>query len=185
MVTADPPTGGRLVEGSVMMSITVEDYRRVHHRAATGPGRPGRHPADSRTTAGRIRSVSVASYTASSRWPWSTSPHGPSPVTPSGTRSRARPRATCFCDIGGHHHLVEVAEGLGRGEHDSRGQLVDQPGVLPGERADPGAAQVAQVGAPAEGGAQVAGQHPDVRPRGAFHLDAEHPGREPGDTSNR
>ena len=113
-------------------------------------------------------------------------PTDPSPVTPSGTRSRARPRATRVCDLGRHHHLVEVPEGLGRGEHDRRGQLVDQPGVLGGERTDPGAAQV-----PA-GGRRRPGRCPGRRPAPARRSPRSTPprsgtprGRCPGSTSNR
>src|ERR1700677_4713330 len=43
MVTADPPTGGWLVDGSVTMSITVEDYRRRCRRPC-GAAAPARCP---------------------------------------------------------------------------------------------------------------------------------------------
>ena len=76
--------------------VTAVAHRPVRRARRRAPGAAG-HPADSRTTAGRIRSVSVASYTASSRWRSLTRPQGPSPVIPEGTRSRGRPRATCCC----------------------------------------------------------------------------------------
>ena len=121
----------------------------VHHRGRLPPP-PVRRPGAAPGRPGPCRLIRPTpgprpGGSGRSRWP-RTRPAagGPGrpgprdrPRSPRGAPGRAaRPRATCRCTSAVHHHLVEVPEGLGRGEHHRRGQLVDQPGVLHRERPD-------------------------------------------------
>src|ERR1035438_8322969 len=165
MVTAEPPTGGWEVDGSVTMSITGEGYRRVTDDPSVAARlrraqrrsscRLDHHGRTDAVGLGRLvdRQQTVPLVDQAPR----TGPGNPEwhPVERQATRHE-------LLDVDGHHHLIEVTQGLGRSEHHGRGQLVDQPGVFRGKRPDPCSAEVLEMGAAAQGSPQVGGQHPHV-----------------------
>ena len=127
-------------------------------------------PAPASTTAGRMRSVPVASYTASSVPLSSSIAHGPSPSAPRGTRSSGEARADHRRDGRLDGHGVEVAHGLGRRQHRRGPDGVEGLHLGPAEGPDPGPAQVGHVCPTAKGEAEVLGQDPDVGARRTLDL---------------
>ena len=97
-----------------------------------------------------------------------TTAHGPSPATPRRSRSSTLPWATSAATRLVDRDGGEVAQRLGRATAASRASSASSgTRLVDGEGADGGAAQVAQVGAAAERGADVGGQRADVGARRA------------------
>ena len=156
MVTAEPPAGGALAVGSVTISTSVKATA-----ASVAAGRPTSARPPGQTTAlssgrlddhGRSDPIGLGGLVdgqqlVAVRRPGPTARRPPPRGAPGRAAAPGRPASATSVRT---TDLVEVAHGLGRGEHHGRGQLVDQPGVVHGERPDPGPAQVAQVGTPTE-----------------------------------